>query len=78
MVTTPLSIEIRCDLGITVEALKCVAGAMGAKDKLELDIELGALDALREIQAMKRRAMVELGLGERGYSEIRFVFEAAP
>ena len=68
-------IEIRVDLGVTVEALKCVAGAMAAKDQLELDIELGALAALREIQAMRRRAMLELGIAEHGYSAIRFEFD---
>lgn len=77
MARVPPSIDIRCDLGVTVEALKFVAGAMSAKDQRELNIELGALEILREIQEMKRRALAELGITERGYSEIRFEFEPA-
>lgn len=61
-----LSIEVRCDLGVTIEAMKCIAGAIAAKNPRELQVEIRALEALCEIQSMASRARADLGLDGPG------------
>lgn len=63
------SIEVRCDLGVTVEAMKCISGAIAAKNARELQIEIRALEALCEIQSMASRARADLGLDGPGRVE---------